>query len=65
MYSTRQHPDNFFCVCSRPFTTDSCSTECLTKRSRSRDGGDDDDKSDGAGSQTIRAAEERPGRLEV
>uniref|UniRef100_A0AAX7TI88 Cyclin-dependent kinase inhibitor 1B n=1 Tax=Astatotilapia calliptera TaxID=8154 RepID=A0AAX7TI88_ASTCA len=29
-------------------------------RSRSRDGGDDDDKSDGAGSQTIRAAEERP-----
>lgn len=67
MYSTRQHPDNFFCVCfpPRPFTTDSCSTECLTKRSRSRDGGDDDDKSDGAGSQTIRAAEERPGRLEV
>lgn len=39
---------------------DSCSTECMTKRSRSSDGGDDDDKSDGAGSQTITAAEERP-----
>lgn len=41
---------------------DSCSTECPTKRSCSSD--DDDDKSDGAGSQTITAAEERPGRAE-